>query len=378
MKKQKNKEVEQPRRVFKNPLMQTLGMVLQNMRNMLVQSSDEVAARLGLGGSSYRMVEAGSAVLQPGKAVQVIRTFERIEFEPLCRILVALQVMESGVDSIDDMRAMSKLLAEADPSLIDLMNLYEPVWPLIKSQESGVIADEIRARKIDDALERFLTTRPQLVQDADGLLDHHVRSLLSSTPPFYLDLSLDLLENLQGYVPRVSPQELSKWEIKNRSRIVEIIGLLRDSRSLTVSENFEFFDHPFLWEPQFEKMRIVHMNTSKKDVFEEFRGNLHGHLQRYSKKYELQLLRFDGAMEKITFRAGARKKDEAEELFTHESMTMNNLWFYKLRGGNVVAFADNSELNAPEELVHYGTSFTYGETISKLKAIETLWDSLHD
>ncbi|MBL7959689.1 hypothetical protein JNL27_05550, partial [bacterium] len=155
----------------------------------MVLSSDEVASKLGLGGSSYRMVEAGSAVLQPGKAVMVIKSFERIELDPLCKIMVAIQVMESGIDSIDDMRAMSKLLGEADTELHDLFEKFDPLWPIIKSQESSVVGDEIKARHIDNELENFLTTPRPTVVDQEGLLDSHVKSLLSSTPPFYLDLS---------------------------------------------------------------------------------------------------------------------------------------------------------------------------------------------
>ncbi len=370
------KELEAVKRVFKNPLMQALGLVLQRMRNFMVLSSDEVAAKLGLGGSSYRMVEAGSAVLQPGKALLVIKTFERIELDPLCKIMVAIQVMESGIDSIDDMRAMSKLLGEADTELHLLFEKFDPLWSVIKKEESGVVADAIKERHIDIELENFLTTPRPAVVDQEGLLDSHVKSLLSSTPPFYLDLSLDLLENLQGYVPRISPNELAKWEDKNRSRITHIVGTIRDHRMFTDSGNFDFFDHSFLWEGHFESMHILYLSPARKDVWKEFTANFKQFLEKNRKKYEQRLPRFDEAMKKIEIRWGYPKIKEFDDILLHESVEMNNLWFYKIRGGNVVAFADNSVLNAKEDRVHYGTSFSYSETVKKLKQIETLWKEL--
>ncbi|MBL7994976.1 hypothetical protein JNM05_06345 [bacterium] len=370
------KELEALKRVFKNPLMQALGLVLQRMRNFMVLSSDEVASKLGLGGSSYRMVEAGSAVLQPGKALLVIKSFERIELDPLCKIMVAIQVMESGIDSIDDMRAMSKLLGEADAELHDLFEKFDPLWPIIKSEESSVVGDEIKARHIDNELENFLTTPRPTVVDQEGLLDSHVKSLLSSTPPFYLDLSLDLLENLQGYVPRISPNELAKWEEKNRSRITHIVGTIRDHRMFTDNSNFDFFDHSFLWEGHFEKLQIMYLSPNRKDVLKEFTTNFKRFLEKNHKKYEQRLPRFDEAMKKIEIKWGFSKIKQFDEILLHESVDMNNLWFYKLRGGNVVAFADNAVMNAKEDRVHYGTSFTYNETVKKLKHIEKLWNEI--
>ncbi len=373
---ERNKEIDASKRIFKNPLMQALGLVLQRMRNFMVLSSDDVAAKLGLGGSSYRMVEAGSAVLQPGKALQVIKSFERIEFEPMCKILIAIQVMESGIESIDDMRATARLLGEADPLLQAFLGKLEPLWPVIKSNESGVVADEIKERHLDLELEKFLTTPSPKVIDQEGLLDSHVQSLLSSTPPFYLDLSLDLLENLQGYVPRVSPNELAKWEEKNKWRITHIIGVIRDYRAFTDSANFEFFDHSFLWENQFEKMNIMYLASARKEVLKEFIHQFKQHLLKNRKKYEQRIPRFDEMIGKIEIKWGHPRLAELNELLAHESVEMNNLWFYKLKGGNVIAFADNSVMNSKDDRLHYGTSFSYSETVKKLKHIEKIWSEL--
>ncbi len=353
-------------------------MVLQRLRNQMVISSDAMAAKIGLGSSSYRMIEAGSAVLQPGKALMIIKNFERIEFEPLCKILVAIQIMEAGIDTIEDMRTVSSLIGEIDPGLRALYDKFEPLWKILPHAESSAVADEIRARNLDGELERYLCTPAPVVVDAEGLLDAHVKSLLSTTPPFYFDLALDLLDNFQGYAPRVSPKELARWEEKNKSRIVRIIGVLRDPQSLTDPGNFELFDHSFLWEPQFETMQIILLSPSRQDVLKAFKAHLGAHMEKQHKRYAHRLSRFDEALAKIDIRSGHHLRKRIEEVMTHDAMRMNNLWFYRLNNGNVVAFADNSSPDAPASQIYFGTSLPYTETTRKFKDVEKFWQELND
>ncbi len=360
-------------RTYKNPLAQVLGIVLQKMRNAMVLSSDEVALRLGLGGSSYRMIEAGSAILQPGKSIRVIQTFERIEFAPLCKCLVALQVTEAGSGTAEDMRLACRLLGEVDPLLQDVVEKLNPIWSILETADPGEVSEKIRALKIDIALETFLTTPSPTVQDHQGVLKAHVNSLLNSTPPFYFDLAVDMLENLQGYIPRVSPVELAKWEEKNKSRITDVVGAIRDSRSWTNPENFDLFAYGFLWESQFEQLRLMVLSGAKKDVAADFRSHLKTSIERRSRKSDPRLTGFGDALKKINVRSGIRHAS-TENLFLCDGVMMNNIWFYKLRGGQVVAFADNYEVDARENALYYGTSFAYGETIKKLNLIESIWD----
>ena len=90
---------------FRNPLAQALGLVFQNTRDKMGGiSSSEIAASLGLAASHYRMIEAGSAILQPARAIKVVQVFDTIEFIPLCQVLVSIQILDSVKQSIDDMR----------------------------------------------------------------------------------------------------------------------------------------------------------------------------------------------------------------------------------------------------------------------------------
>ena len=123
---------------IRNPLAQALGLVFQDMRDKMGGiSSSEIASMLGLAASHYRMVEAGSAILQPARAIKVIQTFETIEFVPLCQTLVSIQILDSAKESINDMRTITALLLEANPELFKVLKGFDGLWEIIASGNKG-------------------------------------------------------------------------------------------------------------------------------------------------------------------------------------------------------------------------------------------------
>ena len=126
---------------FKNPLAQALGLVLQNCRDKMGGiSSSEIASELGLAASHYRMIEAGSAILQPARAIRVVQTFDTIEFVPLCQVLVAIQILDSTKQSIEEMRATADLLIQANPILSKILKDFDKIWEVMRQSESGQVA----------------------------------------------------------------------------------------------------------------------------------------------------------------------------------------------------------------------------------------------
>jgi len=116
----------------RNPLAQALGIVLQNLRDQMGGiSSTEIAEKLGLAASHYRMIEAGSAIIQPARAIRIVQTFDTIEFIPLCQVLVAIQIIDSTRQSISDMRTTTELINEANPALVKVMKKMEKLWEVI-------------------------------------------------------------------------------------------------------------------------------------------------------------------------------------------------------------------------------------------------------
>ena len=146
---------------LRNPLAQTLGLVFQTMRDKMGGvSSSEIAAQLGLAASHYRMIEAGSAILQPSRAIRVVQTFETIEFVPLCQVLVAIQILDTAKDSVRDIQTAIDLLAEANIPMRNLLSKLRGALNTIENARNGNTAVMIVSSGLKDELITFLTTEP--------------------------------------------------------------------------------------------------------------------------------------------------------------------------------------------------------------------------
>ena len=376
---------------FRNPLAQVLGIVLQNMRDeMGGVSSSQVASSLGLAASHYRMVEAGSAILQPARAIKIAQTFDTVEFVPLCQILVAIQVIDSARQSVRDMQGIVRLLTEANPSLAIAIKEFEQLWETVESGQSSDVAKRIVAIGMDRDMATFLTTEPASFTTEQihnfmtptyehpfsGQLYDKIGNILQGLAPFYLDTVLQLIENLKNVTPRVTPEELGKWEAQHKNRISYIIGIVRRPEILLDTDSF---DYTFLWEENFRKLLIIHRDPAQGasgPVEQKIIEGLRVKLESERVRYERQLSQFDEAVGgKLAVRHGEDLKGSIDEILLHQSLAMNNLWVYIMSSGYVVVFIDNAEPGgAAGDL--YGTSLDYDETCRKLVLIRKLCDDV--
>jgi len=371
----------------KNPLAQTLGIVFQSMRDKTGGvSSSQIASLLGLAASHYRMIEAGSAILQPARAVKVVQAFETIEFVPLCQILVSIQVIDSAKQSVGDMKTTVSLLMEANPGLCKILEKFDGLWEIIETSQSSVVAKEIVALGIEKELETFLTTEPVsfTVDEIDdfmtptyqhpisGQLYGKIGNILHGVAPFYLDTVLQLIDNLKNITPRVTAGELARWESLHENRISHIIGIIREPEIIL---DVSTFDYSYLWEQNFEKILIIHRNkpkdsseTIEQKIYRCIRENYES--QRI--KYERQLETFDEIVnEKLKIKFAKNSIAQIDEILMSENMHMNNLWVYIMVNGYVVPFIDNATVDS-EAMDLYGTSLDYDETSRKLVKIRKL------
>jgi len=376
---------------IKNPLAQALGLVLQNTRDTMGGiSSSEVASQLGLAASHYRMIEAGSAILQPSRAVRVVQTFETIEFIPLCQILVAIQILDAAKRSVSDMRTTTELLIEANPNLSGILKKFDPLWDVIKNEQPADVAEKIMAEGIPQQLTEFLTTEPisltaeqfgsfmtpTYTQPISGQLYDKIGNILQGLAPFYLDTVLQLIDNLKNITPRVTAEELARWESLHKNRISHTIGIVRKPEIIL---DVDTFDYTFLWQQNFRKMLIIHLDPAE-DTTESVHQKITHHLRRKFEteriKYERKIYTFDETIkEKLIIIYGGEKYDTIERLLTHRELPMNNLWAYVMTTGYAVLFIDNASVDsAPSDI--YGSSLAYEETCEKLVSIKELCDDI--
>jgi hypothetical protein len=372
---------------IRNPLAQALGLVFQHTRDKMggVSSSD-IASRLGLAASHYRMIEAGSAILQPSRAIKVIQTFETIEYVPLCQILVAIQIIDSIKDSVDDMRTTSAVLAEAVPQMAGIFKGLNRLWNIIETKGPSEVTKKMVSEGIVKELETFLTTEPVLFTadqlnnfmtptyqyPISGQLYSKIGNILQGVAPFYLDTILQLIENLKGITPRVTADELARWESGHKNRITHIIGIIRNPEIIF---NVESFDYGFLWEDNFRKLLIIHRdlpNLKNISVREKIAESLRKKFETERIKYERELQTLEKTINsKLDVKYAKQNKERVDKILTHRNTRMNNLWLYIMNNGYVVPFIDNTSMDASTDNL-YGSSLTYDETCEKLLDIKEL------
>ena len=371
----------------RNPLAQALGLVLQKTRDKMGGiSSSEIASQLGLAASHYRMIEAGSAILQPSRAIKIVQTFETIEFIPLCQLLVSIQLIDSARQSIEDMRTTVALLTEVNPALSKVLEKFEKLWEVIATAESAQVARQITELGIDRDLGSFLTTEPVFLTADEmnnfmtptyqhpilGQLYSKIGNILQGVAPFYLDTVLQLIDNLKNITPRATPEELAKWELLHKNRISHIIGIVRKPEIVL---DVNTFDYTFLWEQNFEKMLVIYRDkpeTQTESMHKRIAEHLRARFESERLKYERELKSFDQVMnEKLTIKFGKGYTSRIDELLSYRDIHMNNLWLYIMVNGYVVPFIDNTTVGSAGNGL-YGTSLAYDETCEKLVKIREI------
>jgi hypothetical protein len=375
----------------RNPLAQALGLVLQEMRDKMGgASSSQVASELGLAASHYRMIEAGSAILQPSRAIRVVQTFATIEFIPLCEVLVSIQILDSARQSIRDMRTTTALLAEVTPSLTKVLKKLGTLWKVMDSGEAGDVAKTIISGGLRDELARFLTTEPVSLSAAEidnfmsptyehplsGRLYGKIGNILQGVAPFYLDAVLQLVDNLKNVSPRVTAEELARWEDLHQNKFSHEIGVVRKP---DIVVDVGIFDYSYLWEKNFKKIVIIYRDgptSQARSIHKKVAENLRRKFEAERLKYERQLQTFDKVLnEKLVIESGGGNADTIDEILLYRDVPMNNLWAYIMLNGYVVPFIDNAAVGSADVGL-YGTSLGYDETSEKLFKIRKLCGDL--
>jgi len=371
----------------RNPLAQALGLVFQSMRDKMGGvSSSEIASSLGLAASHYRMIEAGSAILQPARAIKVVQTFETIEFVPLCQVLVSIQILDSVKQSVEDMRTIVELVMEANPALDKVLKGFDGLWEVVKTGQASDVARQIVSVGIVEELESFLTTEPVALTaetmdnfmtptyqyPITGQLYSKIGNILQGVAPFYLDIILELIDNLRGITPRVTPVELAQWESRHRNRLSHIIGIVRKPEAIL---DVDTFDYSFLWQDNFKKMLIIHRDKPKvktESVPLKLTDSLRKRYESERVKYERQLQNFEETMnEKLAIESGSELAKQIDEILSYRDVEMNNLWIYIMTNGYAVLFIDNATVGS-EATDIYGMSLAYDETCQKLVSIREI------
>jgi hypothetical protein len=284
------------------------------------------------------------------------------------------------------MKTTTALLREAAPSLNIVLKKLDTLWKVVEEGGTGDVSNAIIDNGFRDELARFLMTppvpfsvaemnnfmSPTYEQPLSGQLYGKIGNILQGVAPFYLDIVLQMIENLKNITPRVTAEELARWEGLHQNKYSHVIGIVRRPEIIIEAG---IFDYGYLWEDNFQKVIIIYREggpARAKTVQNKFAESLRKKYESARLKYERRLKTFDEILKnKIQIECGTDKAEEIDKILLYRNYPMNNLWTYIMHNGYVVPFIDNATIDAAEERV-YGTSLGYDETSEKLSRIRKL------
>jgi hypothetical protein len=385
-------------REFKNPLAQAFGLVLYRIRRSSGLSTQATAAAIGIADAGYRLIEAGSAVFQPGHSLSLVNLFVELEWGRVALALSAIQILEREREDASLMERRAEDVRALDPGLEAIMERLRPAWTLIKERKDdavGVVA-LLENNGVVDALHRYLK-QPMvhgfLQAGSDGF--GGVRSLIGvieKISPFHFDMVVQQVRELSEFPPFVSPGALAKWEHRHHARISRIYGIVAEPRILELSDaSGSTFNWQYVWRESFEGAFILSLNNPEDvpDITADLWRSL---LSKSTKQTPDAQERSREFLRKQIVIEPAKGTDICAKLSalmdaqyltpelvsdTSSDWKYRNIWLYHMSDTDtVVGFADTS---GPSESSSYTSAMlSFRSVMRVLHTAEAYWHTLLD
>jgi hypothetical protein len=258
-----------------HPLNYAFALALKRARQQEGETSESISRSLGIGWSLYRLIESGSAVLQPDKAIALIRAFQktRIEFRPLSALLVALQILAANKPkTVDDAQRQLEDVAAIDEGLEQVVRALDSVW--------GDFSEVSTSREVSSLLEEAGLTDVllgYLAQDIQPNSNNHISvnqpwadKLIVGTPPLFLDLAGNVINDLKHYSPLLTIDFMRSWEDRHRGKFRTMTAVCESLGK--VIKTFGDFDWSFLADVNFRNLQLISLTdrASQEDEKSQF------------------------------------------------------------------------------------------------------------
>lgn len=241
----------------KHPLVQSFGLALKALRKKEPKKAAQAAQDLGVGESLYRLLESGSAILQPSKAVDLIKAFpnSEIDFARLSTLLVIFQIIASdrptnARSTIQQAAELGKVSNEAE----ELFTILRPIWEeLHRVSDSRAVASKIEKYDIPRSLLTFLAQKAISTEGASNT--QWIYKRIAKTPPLFLDLAAKVIGGLNQYAPFMNVDSVKHWEADHRSRLRSEYAFVSSLDG--VIDTCDEFDWSFLEDASFSTLKFV-------------------------------------------------------------------------------------------------------------------------
>lgn len=354
---------------IRNPLSIAFGSYLRRLRGNY--SSDEIAEKMFVTPSYYRMIELGRSNINPARALNLVSLFKQIRLEKLSRLLVVLNITDTALSSIIDYNKAISLLIDSDPGLVDLFDNFHDYFDALKNEESGDQDSLSEKFQLQDNIEYFLTTKSG-AKTTSGIPNHFEKAL-SKLSGIYIEPFFDFFKNLENIPLHMFEGESAKWEITNQYRFKNFIGIVQNYSQIIKKENFQNFNYEYLISSEFEGSRFIFLDPKEntKDIKLKFRTELTKTVATSNLKLSKKLEReFD---KKIDIKFADPKHPDIKKFLSEDiNGSADIVWIYTLISNNVIGFYRSSDSKYQVN----GTTLSYLATNKKIELFEKIFNAL--
>jgi len=375
------------KKIKNNPLSIVLGMYLSRERNKLPDnnSSKEIAQKIGFTGISfYRMIEAGLANLHPSKVLDVLKAFplSNINLDAFCKYLVAIQLVETRLNSYAEFNDAIYQLSVADEKLKKLFNVLKPAFKEIEKNPQE-FKDAFISEKYYNEIKEYLSNYEQYAMTASDILEKKetiITNMSYELPTIYYDYVENFIVETNKLPLRINFEDLHKWEDRLQDEFRSIYAIVRNHNIVTHQENLKSYIYNYLWGKKFEKAYFIFLEDSKspKDLKEIFIKNLKKSITKIKPE---RLTDFDIKMTKVIFGTCKKGSSIAQSLLTeskqNEDVNYDAFWCFTLDNDKLVGFVAKAKQHEkfPEyEIFNDGKSLNYTDTKNKLNILRNFWE----
>ena len=352
---------------MKNPLNLAFGLILKERRGH--RPIDEIATKLGITPSFYRMMESGKSTLNSTRMLSLLRleSFDNVQFEQLSRLLTVISITDQCISLPNYLSSISQLKEYA--GYTDIHDLFELFSRL--EDEASISAEVLTEIGFVQKLNRFLTKLPKN-KFTPKVEEKAIK--LDKAPALYVEPLFDQIDSL-GYLPQtISIKESRGWEDHNKDRFQRLIIVCSNIKRLLTPENFKEFSYNHIAEKHFKEIRILCLNlvdtgrsTKLESMFKELVLTNLGPDKKLSE-------RIASAIDhKVTIKTmEAQSEPNVQELINLKGNDVGLLWIYELTNEHQVGFVQYSRIAEPFN----GYTMSLGGTYKIYSQLEEIFDGI--
>jgi len=320
--------------IFKNPLAVAFGGVLKNLRNNeKTLTPNDVADLLEYTSSSvYRMIEAGSTILNNNKVIELIRIpcFQEIRYDKLCRLLTATQIIERF-----QKEGMQRVV-EVEPYLDKILGKF------LKNEGVEITSQDFKechifltksdeALSFDDKIDKILGELPCVLnQIVEGDISRLRKEVSKEKKLEEFEKQTNLYKSIE-----VNILNNTAYEWKKQLTCSGIKGIMQDFQNISNKELVEKHPDNFesLWsDKDFSLSYLIYADKSKlKDIIENTTKffmilyNMYENTRKSSKSEPK--IKFLDSLKRINFRLISEESGILSSLQL-DTVQRREIWFY--------------------------------------------------